>query len=77
MYEINLSTLLLIGLDNESTKIVTYDDEFICNYSAKKIINNSCKFFGNNIKKKKKKTFNMSLLVKLIELMFSLHHFLI
>lgn len=56
MYEINLSTLMLIGLDNQSTKIVTYDDEFICQYNAKDIINNSCKFFGSSINECIKKT---------------------
>ena len=29
MYEIDLSTLMLIGLDDVSTKVVTTDNEFI------------------------------------------------
>lgn len=56
MYEINLSTLMLIGLDNQSTKIVTFDDEFICKYNTKDIINNSCKFFGSSLTECIKKT---------------------
>ena len=49
MYEIDLSTLLLIGLNDESTKVVTTDDEFIVNNNSKKIIDNSCKFFGSSL----------------------------
>ena len=56
MYEINLSTLMLIGLDNQSTKIITYDEEIICNYNTKDIINSSCKFFGSSINECIKKT---------------------
>lgn len=49
MYEIDLSTLLLIGLNDESTKVVTTDGEFIVNNNSKKIIDNSCKFFGSSL----------------------------
>ena len=56
MYEINLSTLMLIGIDEKNTKIITYDDEFICQYNSKEIINNSCKFFGSNMSECIKKT---------------------
>ncbi len=46
MYEINMSTIMLIGIDDFSTKIIEFDKEFIINYSSKDIINNSCKYFG-------------------------------
>ena len=49
MYEIDLSTLLLIGLNDESTKVVTTEGEFIVNNYSKKIIDNSCKFFGSSL----------------------------
>ena len=49
MYEIDLSTFMLIGVDDESTRIVTANDEFIVNNSAKKIIDNSCRFFGSSL----------------------------
>ena len=49
MYEIDLSTLMLIGLDDEKTKIITLDDEFIINIDSKKIIDNSCKYFGSSL----------------------------
>ena len=49
MYEINLSTLMLIGINENSTKIITYDEDFIIDISSKDIINNSCKFFGSNL----------------------------
>ncbi|MBQ9854187.1 MAG: competence protein ComK [Bacilli bacterium] len=52
MYEINLSTLLLIGLDDKSTKVVTREEEFIVNCNVKDIINNSCRFFGSSLQER-------------------------
>lgn len=49
MYEINLSTLMLIGSDDNSTRIVTMEEDLIVNTSCKKIVDNSCKFFGNSL----------------------------
>ena len=47
MYEIDLSTVMLIGIDEFRTKIITLDSEFIINFDSKKIIDNSCKYFGS------------------------------
>ena len=49
MYEIDLSTVMLIGLDDIKTKIITMDNEFILDIDSKKIIDNSCKFFGSSL----------------------------
>ena len=49
MYEIDLSTIMLIGIDDETTKVVTLENEFIVNESSKKIIDNSCKYFGSSL----------------------------
>lgn len=49
MYEIDLSTVMLIGLDNERTKVITLDNEFIIDIDSKKIIDNSCRFFGSSL----------------------------
>ena len=49
MYEIDLSTVMLIGIDDYKTKIITLDDEFITDDDSKKIIDNSCKFFGSSL----------------------------
>ena len=49
MYEIDLSTLMLIGIDEDNTKIITIDNEFIVSCDSKKIIDNSCKFFGSSL----------------------------
>jgi competence protein ComK len=49
MYEIDLSTVMLIGLDENNTKVITFDDEFIVNMNSKKIIDNSCKYFGSSL----------------------------
>ena len=49
MYEIDMSTVMLIGLDDIKTKIITMDNEFIMDIDSKKIIDNSCKFFGSSL----------------------------
>ena len=49
MYEIDLSTVMLIGIDEFYTKIITLENEFIVNIDSKKIIDNSCKFFGSSL----------------------------
>ena len=49
MYEIDLSTVMLIGIDDYKTKIITLDNEFITTDDSKKIIDNSCKFFGSSL----------------------------
>lgn len=50
MYEIDLSTLMLIGIDDYSTLVITTEKEFIVQENAKKIIDNSCKFFGSSLR---------------------------
>ena len=49
MYEIDLSTVMLIGLDDEKTKVITLDNEFIIDIDSKKIIDSSCKYFGSSL----------------------------
>lgn len=49
MYEIDLSTVMLIGVDEEKTKVITLDSEFIVDIDSKKIVDNSCKFFGSSL----------------------------
>lgn len=49
MYEIDLSTLMLIGIDDETTKIVDMNEEKIVKESCRQIVNNSCKFFGSTL----------------------------
>ena len=49
MYEIDLSTVMLIGMNDYSTKVITLEDEFIVQIDSKKIIDNSCKFFGSSL----------------------------
>lgn len=56
MYEIDLSTLLLIGLDDKSTRVVTTENEFVIDECSKQIIDNSCKFFGNTLNDRVKTT---------------------
>lgn len=47
MYEIDLSTVMLIGIDDYKTKVITLDGEFMVDSDSKKIVDNSCKFFGS------------------------------
>ena len=49
MYEIDLSTCMLIGIDEGHTKVITLNDDFIIEESSKKIIDNSCKYFGSSL----------------------------
>ncbi len=49
MYEIDLSTDMLIGIEDSHTRIITENMDYIENISSKEIINNSCKFFGSNL----------------------------
>ena len=49
MYEIDLSTLMLIGIDDETTKIVTIDNEIIIKENSKSIIDKSCRYFGSSL----------------------------
>jgi competence protein ComK len=47
-YEISKQTLAIIALNEETSKVIEEDKEFIINRSSKKIINDSCKFFGSS-----------------------------
>ena len=49
MYEIDLSTLMLIGLSEDETRIITLDNDFVVKESCKKIIDNSCRYFGSSL----------------------------
>ena len=49
MYEIDLSTVMLIGIDEEKTKVISFDNELYVNYDSKKIVDYSCKFFGSSL----------------------------
>ena len=56
MYEIDLSTLMLIGIDENTTKIITFDKEFIIKKSCKEIVDSSCKYFGSSLSDRIKST---------------------
>lgn len=56
MYEIDLSTLVLMGIDENTTRIITDDDSFIVYASTRKIIDESCKYFGSSIENRIKST---------------------
>lgn len=58
-YEINSSTLLLIPIDLKKVKVVDLEKETIVNNNIKKIIDNSCKFFGSSLIGRQEGTKNM------------------
>lgn len=47
-YDINVGTLAIIPLDEDSTKIVEVDNEFVVKENSMKIIDNSCRYFGSS-----------------------------
>ena len=49
MYEIDLSTLLLIGQENDTTRVITTTGEFVVSTNAKSIIEHSCNYFGSTL----------------------------
>lgn len=44
-YEINKETLAIIPIEEEISKVIEEEREFIINASVMKIIDDSCKFF--------------------------------
>lgn len=49
MYEIDLSTDVLIGLDELKTRVITSEFDRIINENTKNIVDNSCKYFGSSL----------------------------
>lgn len=49
MDEINLSTIMLMGQNDNLTKVLTIDEEYFVNKSSRNIISNSCEFFGSSL----------------------------
>lgn len=47
-YDINMNTLAIIPIDDNSTRIIEYDDEFVVKENSMRIIDNSCKYFGSS-----------------------------
>ena len=47
-YEINPSTLAVLGINKNISRVIEEDEEFYVEKSAMSIIDNSCKFFGSS-----------------------------
>ncbi len=47
-YDINTGTLAIIPIDENSTRIVEVDNDFIVMENSMKIIDKSCKYFGSS-----------------------------
>ena len=56
MYEIDLSTLMLIGIMDNKTKVITSEADIIIEDNPNEIINHSCEFFGSNLLERRKMT---------------------
>lgn len=51
-YEIDMSTLMIMSISENTTRVITIDDDFIVNDNSLSIIDNSCCFFGNSLKER-------------------------
>lgn len=51
-YEIDMSTLMIMSISDNTTRVITIDDDFIVNDNSLSIIDNSCRFFGNSLKER-------------------------
>lgn len=51
-YEIDMSTLMIMSISDNTTRVITIHDDFIVNDNSLSIIDNSCRFFGNSLKER-------------------------
>ncbi len=51
-YEIDMSTLMIMSISENTTRVITIGDDFIVNDNSLSIIDNSCRFFGNSLKER-------------------------
>lgn len=49
-YEINTSTLAIVPIDNNTSKVYEEEAEYIVNKSSNSIIKNNCEFYGSSYK---------------------------
>ena len=49
-YEINSSTVAIVPIDDNSSKIYEEEEEYIVNKNSNKIIEYNCKFYGSSYK---------------------------
>lgn len=55
-YEIDTSTLAIIGISINESKVITLDKEYIIKSSSTDIVDNTCKFFGSSLSDRIKMT---------------------
>ena len=48
-YEINDETLAILPYDNERSRVIEMNDEYIVEESPYEIMENSCKYFGSSL----------------------------
>lgn len=58
-YEINSSTLAIIPIDENSSKVMEEESEYVVNKSATSIIEDSCIYFGSTLKGRSEGTRNL------------------
>ena len=58
-YEINSSTLAVLPVDDETSKVLEEEGEYYVKRSAIDIIDNSCKYFGSSLKGRNEGTKNL------------------
>ncbi len=58
-YEINIGTLAIIPIDENTTKIIEVDNEYIVNKPCLEIISDSCNYYGSTYQGRNEGTKNM------------------
>lgn len=58
-YEINTGTLAIIPIDENTTKIIEFDNEYVVNKSCFEIISDSCNYYGSTYQGRYEGTKNM------------------
>ena len=55
-YEVDISTLIIIGIADNKSKVITNEEEYNINMSSTDIVDMSCKFFGSSLIDRSKMT---------------------
>lgn len=58
-YEINSSTLAIIPIDSNTSKVLESECEYLVNKPSIKIVDDSCKYFGSSFKGRNEGTKNL------------------
>ena len=55
-YEINVDTLVIVGISLTESKVITKDKDYRVKCASTEMVNNTCKFFGSNLMERMRMT---------------------